>query len=120
MATETPNPPPPRAEGWYRDPKDPPGQRYWDGKEWTDHLAPPGLMLKIFCAVGAIAAVGLCTGAVWAVITDEQHVTTAGRIGAVSAGLLFAVVFLGLILNFYRKRMLKDLSETQSNGDSPD
>lgn len=120
MATETPNRPPSRAEGWYPDPKNPPGQRYWDGKEWTDQLAPPGPMLKIFCAVGAIAAVGLCTGAVWAVIADEQHVTTAGRIGAISAGLLFVTVFLGLILSFYRKRSLKDLAETQINEDSPD
>jgi hypothetical protein len=47
MATATKPPPAPvngrveRVEGWYPDPKTRPGQRYWDGKEWTAHLAPP-------------------------------------------------------------------------------
>lgn len=27
--------------GWYPDPSGAPGQRYWDGLQWTDHAAPP-------------------------------------------------------------------------------
>lgn len=27
--------------GWYPDPSGAPGQRYWDGQQWTDHAAPP-------------------------------------------------------------------------------
>ncbi len=29
--------------GWYPDPSGPPGQRYWDGSNWTEHrvAAPP-------------------------------------------------------------------------------
>ncbi|MEU0091733.1 RDD family protein [Kribbella sp. NPDC006257] len=26
--------------GWYDDPKDPAGQRYWDGEAWTEHRRP--------------------------------------------------------------------------------
>jgi Domain of unknown function (DUF4190)/Protein of unknown function (DUF2510) len=37
-------PPPPEqakpAPGWYPDPERP-GQRYWDGDEWTEHWTPP-------------------------------------------------------------------------------
>lgn len=44
MADEhSPPPPVPQAvppEGWYRDPDDRPGQRYWDGSAWTDHFHP--------------------------------------------------------------------------------
>ncbi len=116
MATAT-KPPPTngRVEGWYPDPKTRPGQRYWDGKDWTEHLAPPGLMLKLCCVLGAIAAVGLCVAAVMREIVDSGHVTPAGRIAAVSAGLLFATLAVGFTVNFYRGRMLKAVSELQSS-----
>ncbi len=29
--------------GWYPDPHDPSGQRYWDGAQWTEHAAVPTL-----------------------------------------------------------------------------
>jgi hypothetical protein len=104
---------PARAEGWYPDPKTRPGQRYWDGKDWTAHLAPPGLMLKLCCILGAIAAVGLGIAAVMAKIVDSGPVTMAGGIAVISAGLLFVTLTVGFVVNFYRKRMLKDQSELQ-------
>jgi hypothetical protein len=36
-----PAPPPRAAAGWYRDPHDIGGQRYWDGAAWTEHRAGP-------------------------------------------------------------------------------
>ena len=104
---------PARAEGWYLDPKTRPGQRYWDGKDWTAHLAPPGMMLKLCCILGAIAAVGLGIAAVMAKIVDSGPVTMAGGIAVISAGLLFVTLTVGFVVNFYRKRMLKDQSELQ-------
>ena len=35
----TPTPPVVPA-GWYQDPENPSGQRYWDGVAWTDHRSP--------------------------------------------------------------------------------
>jgi len=77
-------------------------------------------MLRLSCALAAIGAIGLCTGAVWAVIVDEAHVTMAGRIAAISAGLLFATVMVGFIVNFYRGKMLKGLSEVESSKNGAD
>jgi hypothetical protein len=123
MATAT-KPPPShtngrveRVEGWYADPKTRPGQRYWDGKEWTETSRPPGLILKLCCIMGAIAAVGLSTAAVLAEIVDSGHVTVAGRIAAISAGLLFATFAVGFAASFYRKRTLKTRSELQQPRD---
>lgn len=110
-----------RAEGWYPDPKTRPGQRYWDGKEWTEHLAPPGLMLKLCCILGTIAAVGLCIAAVMAKIVDApRSVTMAGGIAVISAGLLFVTLTVGFVVNFYRKRMLKAESELQHEDGTSD
>jgi len=77
MATTTKPPPASangrveRVEGWYPDPKTRPGQRYWDGKEWTEHLAPPGLILKLYCVISAFAAVGMIAAAVLAEIVNS-------------------------------------------------
>lgn len=110
-----------RAEGWYPDPKTRPGQRYWDGKEWTEHLAPPGLMLKLCCILGTIAAVGLCIAAVMAKIVDSPRpVTMAGGLAVISAGLLFVTLTVGFVVNFYRKRMLKAQSELQQEKGTSD
>ncbi|MEJ7702505.1 MAG: DUF2510 domain-containing protein [Geodermatophilaceae bacterium] len=27
--------------GWYADPAGTPGQRWWDGQRWTEHVHPP-------------------------------------------------------------------------------
>ena len=35
MTTSPPTPP-----GWYPDPQAPGYQRYWDGAQWTEHVAP--------------------------------------------------------------------------------
>jgi hypothetical protein len=32
--------PPPTPAGWYPDPQAPGYQRYWDGSQWTEHVAP--------------------------------------------------------------------------------
>lgn len=96
-----------RAEGWYPDPKTHQGQRYWDGKDWTEHLSPPGLTFKICCVLGALAFVGLCIAAVMKAVIDGKHVTVAGYIGATSAGVLFAALAVAWVVNFYRGKMLK-------------
>jgi len=36
MTTTPENPP----AGWYADPHGRPGQRYWDGQQWSEHSAP--------------------------------------------------------------------------------
>jgi hypothetical protein len=38
-----PAPPPRAAAGWYRDPHDIGGQRYWDGAAWTEHRVGPDI-----------------------------------------------------------------------------
>jgi hypothetical protein len=63
-------------------------------------------MLKIACVVAAIAGIGLILGAVLGVAVDTSGVTTAGTIAAISAGGIFAVVWVGLIANWYRKRTM--------------
>jgi len=50
-------------------------------------------------------------------IVDTGHVTTAGRLAAISAGLLFATLAVGFIASFYRNRMLKATSELQQPRD---
>ena len=37
----TPPPPSQPPAGWYTDPHVPGGQRYWDGSDWTEHVASP-------------------------------------------------------------------------------
>lgn len=51
----------PRTGGWYPDPTDPRGLRYWDGLGWTDHraqLAGPSVNPAV-CSCGVVA-VGTC------------------------------------------------------------
>jgi hypothetical protein len=54
----------------------------------------------IFAAVGGI---GLCVGAVVAVIGDTPNITTGGTIAAISAGLLAATAIVGMLVVFRRK-----------------
>lgn len=75
-------------------------------------------MLKLCCVMGAIASVGIITAAVLAEIVDSGHVTVAGRIAAISAGLLFATLAVGFLASFYRNRMLNAASELQQPRDA--
>jgi hypothetical protein len=84
---ERPSPPP----GWYPNPSGAPGQRYWDGKEWTIVAAPPAVAappraqtgsplrtILIICGV-VLALVGGCAVACTALLmgsTDESASTT--------------------------------------------
>jgi hypothetical protein len=74
-------------------------------------------MLKLCCVMGAFAAVGILTAGALAEIVDSGHVTMAGRIAAITAGLLFATLAVGFIASFYRNRMLKATSELQQPRD---
>jgi hypothetical protein len=70
-------------------------------------------MLKIGCALAAVAGIGLITGAVLAVTVDTEHVTTAGTIAAISAGGMFTVVWVLLVANWYRKRTMPAAEEEE-------
>lgn len=61
-------------------------------------------VLKVACALAAIAGFGLIASAVAALTVDAPGGTMAGSIAAVSAGLLLAVAWVALILTFYRRR----------------
>jgi hypothetical protein len=63
-------------------------------------------MLKIGCVLAAIAGIGLIIGAVLGVAVDTEGITAAGTIAAISAGGMFAVGWVALIINFYRKRTM--------------
>lgn len=51
--------------GWYPDPSGQPGQRYWDGQQWTGHAAPAApapktgmtKSAKVVATIGAVIAV---------------------------------------------------------------
>lgn len=74
--------------GWYRDPEDSQGQRYWDGTAWTEHRAPrsgagtpPGRSerlkdsaLKVAAGVGALFVVLI----VIALLTNGPHDQSSG------------------------------------------
>jgi uncharacterized protein (DUF2345 family) len=72
-----------------------------------------GVMLKLACVLAAIAGIGLITGSVLALTVDTQHVTTAGTIAAISAGGMFAIVWVALIVNWYRKRTMPVVEEEE-------
>jgi hypothetical protein len=74
------------------------------GPSSEDERVAEGLTVKIGYVLAGIAAIGLCVGAVVAVIGDESHVTTGGTIAAISAGLLAATLVVGLLVVFHHKR----------------
>lgn len=76
------------------------------------------LMLMAACVLGAITSIGVCVGAVVAVVGDTDHVTTGGAIAAISAGALAATVVAAYVVRFYRKRVMPVQDETPpaSNG----
>lgn len=61
-------------------------------------------MLKIGCVLAGIAGLGVILAAVLGIAIDTAGITTAGIIAAISAGGIFAVVWVALIVNWYQKR----------------
>lgn len=54
--------PPTTPAGWYPDPKMSGTQRYWDGTEWSDHVAPaPNYQRPAQPDNSALVAVGVVT-----------------------------------------------------------
>jgi hypothetical protein len=62
-----------------------------------------GLPVKLGYLFAAVALVGLCVGAVVAVIGDTSHISIGGTVAAISAGLLAATALLGMLVVFRRK-----------------
>ena len=62
--------------------------------------------LKLACVFAALSGIGLITGAVLGVAVDTAGVTTAGTIAGISAGGIFAVGWVALIVNWYGKRTM--------------
>jgi len=72
----------------------------------------PSVFMAVGCAVAALAGIGLITGAMLALTVDTAHVTTAGVIAAISAGGMFAVLWVGFVANWYRKHAMPVQEET--------
>ena len=94
-AMTAPTPPPP--VGWYPDPSGAPRQRYFDGRDWTEHYAPLGRQLtgppapkqsssnwKVLLAVGGVllflVAIGSTIGG-----GDDEKTSTASAPSSRSA-----------------------------------
>ena len=75
-------------------------------------------MLKIACVVAAVAGFGVIGAAVGALTVDAKGGTTAGTIGAISAGILFAILYVAFIANFYRGRT-KPVEDEEEEKASP-
>ena len=75
-------------------------------------------LLMVGSAVAGLAGIGLITAAMLGLTVDKQHVTTAGIIAAISAGAMFAVVWVALVGNWYRKhsKPVRDETPAASNG----
>jgi uncharacterized protein (DUF2345 family) len=70
------------------------------------------MVMVVGCAVAALAGIGLITGAMLALTVDTAHVTTAGVVAAISAGGLFAVLWVAFVANWYRKHTMPVEDET--------
>lgn len=113
-------PPPTPPAGWYPDPSGAPGQRYFDGQQWTHHVppAPPQPAIVINNTVGAPLPLVVTTGPnhalhliltlltfgmwlpVWLIVAIAGHrrVYVAGQPTRSKAGLIFGGVLGGLFL----------------------
>lgn len=109
-----PNPQP----GWYPDPAGAPGQRYWDGRQWTHHAPPPAPSIVINNTVGAGSPVVVTNGPnhalhliltlltcgmwlpVWLIvaIAGNRRVHVGGQPTGSSTGLVIGGVIGGLFL----------------------
>jgi uncharacterized protein (DUF2345 family) len=78
-------------------------------------------LLKAGCAWAGLAGIGLITAAMLALTVDTMHVTTAGIIGAISAGGMLAILWVGFVANWYRKHTMpvEDETPAASNGSRP-
>jgi hypothetical protein len=72
-----------------------------------------GVPVKIGYVLAAIALIGLCVGAVVAVVADSSNVTTGGTIAAISAGLLAATGVVGMLV-VYRRKGVPPVDVTES------
>jgi uncharacterized membrane protein YebE (DUF533 family) len=77
------------------------------------------MLLKIGCVLAGIAGIGLITGAMLALTIDTEHVTTAGTIGAISAGGMLAVLWVALVVNWYGKRTRPAAEEEEPSEEKP-
>jgi hypothetical protein len=77
------------------------------------------MLLKIGCVLAGIAGIGLITAAMLALTIDTEHVTTAGTIGAISAGGMLAVLWVALVVNWYGKRTRPAAEEEEPSEEKP-
>jgi hypothetical protein len=108
--------------GWYPDPSGTPGQRYWDGRQWTHHAPLPQPSIAINNNVGTPAPVVFITGPnhalhliltvftcglwlpIWLLIVavaGHSRVRVAGQSSntpLVIGGVIGALVLLGLVV----------------------
>jgi len=84
-----------------------------------DQPVAKGLPVRIGYVLAAVALVGICVGAVVAVIADSSNVTTGGTIAAISAGLLAATVMVGMLV-VYRRNRITPAEETEPKRGSAD
>jgi len=67
--------------GWYPDPSGAPGQRYFDGTDWTEHRAagqskPKGRNKKLLIFIGAMAGLVVIGSAIGGVETNNKSTAT--------------------------------------------
>jgi Domain of unknown function (DUF4352)/Protein of unknown function (DUF2510) len=91
--TNAPSPPP----GWYPDPSGAPGQRYFNGRDWTEHRAAaplpppppqPPKKSKLPIVLGVGAAVLVLLFIIGSISGGETSDTTAGTTSSASPGVL--------------------------------
>lgn len=78
----------PRSPGWYNDPSDPKGMRYWNGTEWSapnaPHAPPPGASTTN--SKSAAVAAGVCVLAGVGLVMSMQSVSLMSGSGLVWMG----------------------------------
>lgn len=89
-----PAPPPTTPAGWYPDPKMPGTQRYWDGTEWSDHVAPaPNSQRPAQPDNSALVAVGIVTALLLPIVGFIVGCVVAGRDSKTGAVIIVLSLF---------------------------